>query len=157
APRSSRASSARTSHSSSSSTPSESRSREDAETVVRLALKNPHAVVVLALIASILGMVSFAKTPVDVFPDLHVSSVVVALGYRGMPAAGMEATITRTLERAYPQADGVEHMESRSLVGIGIIKIFFRPEQVVNAAISQIVSLTAAEMRNLPPGLYPPY
>jgi CzcA family heavy metal efflux pump len=124
--------------------------------VVRAALRNPHAVVVLALIVAILGGVSLSKTPVDVFPDLHIPAVLVAIGYRGMPAEDMESTITRELERQFMQADGVDHMESRSLVGIGLIKIFFRPEVDVNAAISQIISLAIADLRYLPPGTLPP-
>jgi multidrug efflux pump subunit AcrB len=124
--------------------------------VVRAALKNPHAVIVLALIVAILGTVSLTKTPVDVFPDLHIPAVLVAVGYRGMPAQDMESTITRELERQFMQADGVDHMESRSLVGIGLIKIFFKPEVDVNAAISQVISLAIADLRYLPPGTLPP-
>ncbi len=124
--------------------------------MVRAALKNPHAVVVLALIVAILGGVSLSKTPVDVFPDLHVPAVLVAVGYRGMPAADMESSITRELERQFMQADGIDHMESRSLVGIGLIKIYFRPEVDVNAAISQVIALAIADLRYLPPGTLPP-
>ncbi len=124
--------------------------------MVKAALRNPHAVVVLALIVAILGGVSLSKTPVDVFPDLHVPAVLVAVGYRGMPASDMEASITRRLERMFMQADGIDHMESRSLVGIGLIKIFFRPEVDVNAAISQIIALAVADLRYLPPGTLPP-
>jgi CzcA family heavy metal efflux pump len=111
---------------------------------------------VLALIVAILGTVSLQKTPVDVFPDLHIPAVLVAIGYRGMPAEDMESTITRELERQFMQADGVDHMESRSLVGIGLIKIYFHPDVDVNAAISQIISLAIADLRYLPPGTLPP-
>jgi multidrug efflux pump subunit AcrB len=124
--------------------------------MVRAALKNPHAVVVIALIVTILGAVSVSKTPVDVFPDLHIPAVLVAIGYRGMPAEDMESTITRELERQFMQADGIEHMESRSLVGIGLIKIYFQPDADVNAAISQVISLAIADLRYLPPGTLPP-
>jgi CzcA family heavy metal efflux pump len=124
--------------------------------VVRFALRNPHLVVVLAIIVALLGGVSVAKTPVDVFPDLRVPAVLVAVGYRGMPAAEMETSIVRRLERTFMQADGIGHMESRSLVGIGVIKVFFRQEVDVNAAISQIISLAIANLRNLPKGTLPP-
>ena len=86
--------------------------------MVRTALRNPHAVVVLALIVAILGSVSVARTPVDVFPDLHAPAVLVAISYRGMPAADMEFLITRHLERMFMLANGVDHLESRSLVGV---------------------------------------
>ena len=124
--------------------------------MVRAALKNPHAVIVIAIIVAILGSVSLTKTPVDVFPDLHIPAVLVAIGYRGMPAKDMESTITTELERQFMQADGVDHMESRSLVGIGLIKIYFKPDVDVNAAISQIISLAIADLRYLPPGTLPP-
>jgi multidrug efflux pump subunit AcrB len=124
--------------------------------LVKAALKNPHAIVVLCLIVAILGLVSLSRTPVDVFPDLHMPACIVAVGYRGMPAEDMEQSIVRRLERMFMQADGVDHMESRSVVGLGLIRVYFRPEIDVNAGISQIISLAIADLRYLPPGTLPP-
>jgi multidrug efflux pump subunit AcrB len=87
---------------------------------------------------------------------LKVPVVVVFASYRGMPAPDMEQTVTAVLERALTRCDHLEHIESRSLLGIGIIQVYFRPQVDPDAAASQVISLVNAEMQNLPPGMLPP-
>jgi multidrug efflux pump subunit AcrB len=124
--------------------------------LTRFALRHAHLVVVAALIVAILGVASALRMEVDVFPDLHQPAVIVAVPYAGMPAKDMEAAITRRLERMFMQAGGIEHMESRSITGMGIITIYFDSDVDVNAAVSQVISLAIADISRLPPGTLPP-
>ncbi len=124
--------------------------------MTRFALRHAHLVVVAALIVAILGVASSLRMEVDVFPDLHQPAVIVAVPYAGMPAKDMESSITRRLERMFMQAGGIEHMESRSITGMGIITIYFDPDVDVNAAVSQVISLAIADLSRLPPGTLPP-
>jgi multidrug efflux pump subunit AcrB len=124
--------------------------------VIRFALSHTHLVVVSALVVVILGVTSTTQMEVDVFPDLHQPAVMVAVNYAGMPAEDMEASITRRLERMFIQAGGIDHMESRSITGMGLITIYFNPTVDVNAAISQVISLAIADLSRLPPGTLPP-
>src|SRR5207248_1598889 len=124
--------------------------------LVNAALRRPYSVWVGMLLVVVLGMVSYAHTPTDILPNLKVPVVVVFASYRGMPAPDMEQSVTSILERALTHCDHLEHIESRSLLGIGIIKVYFRPEVDPDIAASQVVSLVNGEMQNLPPGMLPP-
>jgi multidrug efflux pump subunit AcrB len=124
--------------------------------LVNLALRRPFTVWVGMLLVFVLGIVSYLRTPTDILPDLKVPVVVVFASYRGMPAPDMEQSVVAILERALTRCDHLEHIESRSLLGIGIIRIHFRPEVDPDLAASQVVSLVNGEMQNLPPGMLPP-
>jgi multidrug efflux pump subunit AcrB len=124
--------------------------------LVNAALRRPYSVWVGMLLALVLGIVSYQRTPADILPNLNVPVVVVFASYRGMPAPDMEQTVTSILERALTRCDHLEHIESRSLLGIGIIKVYFRSEVNPDIAASQVVSLVNGEMQNLPPGMLPP-
>ncbi len=124
--------------------------------MIRFALDHTHHVVVAALVVAILGVTSASQMEVDVFPNLHQPAVMVAVNYAGMPAEDMEASITRRLERIFIQAGGIEHMESRSITGMGLVTIYFNPDVDVNAALAQIISLAMADISRLPPGTLPP-
>jgi hydrophobic/amphiphilic exporter-1 (mainly G- bacteria), HAE1 family len=119
-------------------------------------LRNPHTVIVGALIVTLLGVVAFAKMPVDVFPSLHIPVVVVATFYPGMPPLDIEADITTRFERFFTLGSGIEHMESRSLPGVSVIKVFFHPGVNLDAAAAQLGDLAMADLRHLPPGTLPP-
>jgi multidrug efflux pump subunit AcrB len=108
------------------------------------------------LLVAILGVISYQKTPTDILPDIKAPVVVVYASYRGMPAPDMEQSITSVLERAMTRCDHLEHIESRSLLGIGIIYIYFRPEVDADVATSQVISLVQTEMQNMPPGMLQP-
>jgi multidrug efflux pump subunit AcrB len=84
-------------------------------------LRNPHTIIVGALIITILGFNAFARMPVDVFPPLHIPAVVVATFYPGMPPQEMERDITTRFERFFTMGSEIEHIESRSLPGVSII------------------------------------
>src|SRR5690242_15608789 len=124
--------------------------------LVNAALRNPYSVYVGILLTAVLGVVSYRRTPTDILPQIKVPVVVVFASYRGMPAPDMEQSVTAVLERALTRCDYLEHIESRSLLGIGIVKVYFRPQVDPDVAASQVISLVWGEMQNLPPGMLPP-
>src|SRR6185437_3309763 len=119
-------------------------------------LRNPHTIIVGALIITILGLNAFARMPVDVFPPLHIPAVIVATFYPGMPPQEMERDITTRFERFFTMGSEIEHIESRSLPGVSIIKVFFHPGINLDAAAAQLGDLAMADLRHLPPGTLPP-
>ncbi len=119
-------------------------------------LRNPHTVIVGALIVTILGITAFTRMPVDVFPNMKMPAVVVATFYPGMPPTEMERDITTRFERFFTLGSDIEHMESRSLPGVSIIKVFFHPDANVDTAAASLANLAMADLRHLPPGTLPP-
>ncbi len=119
-------------------------------------LRNPHTVIVGALIIAILGITAFVRMPVDVFPSLHIPVVEVATFYPGMPPLDVEADITTRFERFFTLGSDIEHIESRSLPGVSVIKVFFHPGVNLDAAAAQLGNLAMADLRHLPPGTLPP-
>ena len=124
--------------------------------MVRAALKNPFAVVAISLIIVILGVVSYQNMVVDIFPEINMPVVAVATFYKGMGPSEIEGAITLRLEQAFLQASYIEHIESRSLPGVSLIKIYFQSTYDVNAAVAEITSLTYSNLRYLPQGVFPP-
>ena len=122
----------------------------------KFALKYPYFILMLCLIVSLIGVVNLFSMPVDLFPDIDMPVVVVATFYNGMPPQQIEADITNTFERFFTLAANVDHSESRSLTGVSLIKIYFRPGTDPNAALSNIANLAMADLRRLPPGTLPP-
>ena len=94
--------------------------------------------------------------PVDLFPQIDIPVVVVATFYSGMPPQQIEGDITNTFERFFTLGSNIDHIESRSLTGVSLIKIFFKPGTDSNAALSNIANLAMADLRRLPPGTLPP-
>ncbi|HZR80280.1 MAG TPA: efflux RND transporter permease subunit [Candidatus Binatia bacterium] len=119
-------------------------------------LRNPHTVVVGALIVVLLGTTAFLRMPVDVFPDLKIPAVVVATFYPGMPPTEIERNITTRFERFFTLGSDIEHIESRSLPGVSLIRVFFHPNVDVDVATATLASLAMADLRHLPPGTLPP-
>ncbi len=119
-------------------------------------LRNPHSVIVGALLTIILGVAAFLSMPVDVFPKLDIPVAVVATFYPGMPPLDIEADITTRFERFFTLGSDIEHMESRSLPGVSIIKVFFQPGVDLSAATASLGNLAMADLRHLPPGTLPP-
>ncbi len=124
--------------------------------MVRAALKNPYAVIAISLIVIILGVVSYQKMVVDIFPEINMPVVAVATFYKGMGPSEVEGAITLRLEQAFLQASYIDHIESRSLPGVSLIKIYFHSSYDVNAGLAEITSLTYANLRFLPQGIFPP-
>ena len=122
----------------------------------RFALKFPFFILMICLLVSLVGVVSIVRMPVDLFPDIDMPVVVVATFYNGMPPRQIEADITNTFERFFTLAANVDHSESRSLTGVSLIKIYFKPGTDPNAALSNVANLAMADLRRLPPGTLPP-
>src|SRR5258708_35706256 len=94
--------------------------------------------------------------PVDLFPPINIPVVVVATFYSGMPPEQIEIDITGRFERFFTLGSGIEHIESRSLPGVSLIKVYFQPGSDPNASVSVITNLAMANLRRLPPGTLPP-
>ena len=122
----------------------------------KFALKHPYFVIMLCLVSLLVGVVSIVNMPVDLFPQIDMPVVVVATFYSGMPPEQVEADITDTFERFFTLGSNIDHIESRSLTGVSLIKIYFRPGTDPNAALSNIANLAMADLRRLPPGTLPP-
>src|SRR5580698_4640059 len=119
-------------------------------------IRNPYLIVVLCLVIMILGVVSVSDMPVDMFPPINLPVVAVATFYSGMPPQQIETNITYHLERQFTLAAGIDHMESRSLPGVSLIKVYFRTGTDPDADASTIPSLAMSDLRDMPPGTYPP-
>ena len=119
-------------------------------------IRNPYLIVVLCLIVMILGTVSVGSMPVDMFPPVNLPVVAVATFYSGMPPQQIETNITYHLERQFTLAAGIDHMDSRSLPGVSLIKVYFRAGTDPDADAASISSLASSDLRDMPPGTYPP-
>jgi multidrug efflux pump subunit AcrB len=124
--------------------------------VSRFSIRNPYLIVVVCLIVTVIGVTSVARMPVDLFPAINIPQVVVATFYNGMPPEQIETDITGRFERFFTLGAGIDHMESRSLPGVSIIKVFFQPGTDSDADVNEISNLAMADLRRLPPGTLPP-
>ena len=122
----------------------------------RFALKFPFFIIMLCLVVALVGTFKVLRMPVDLFPKIDMPVVVVATFYNGMPPQQIEADITNTFERFFTLGANIDHSESRSLTGVSLIKIYFKPGTNPNAALSNIANLAMADLRRLPPGTLPP-
>jgi HAE1 family hydrophobic/amphiphilic exporter-1 len=119
-------------------------------------IKYPFFIIVACLVVAIVGTVTLARMPVDLFPPINIPVVVVATFYSGMPPQQIETNITNPFERFFTLASGVDHIESRSLPGVSLIKIYFQPGTNADADLSTVSNLAMADLRRLPPGTLPP-
>ena len=122
----------------------------------RFSINNPFFIIVICLIVAIVGGVTLVRMPVDLFPPIHIPVVVVATFYSGMAPEQIETDITGRFERFFTLASGIDHIESRSLPGVSLIKIYFQPGMDADAAVSTISNLAMADLRRLPLGTLPP-
>jgi HAE1 family hydrophobic/amphiphilic exporter-1 len=122
----------------------------------RFSIKNPYFIVVVCLVLTVVGISCIARMPVDLFPSINLPEVVVATFYNGMPPEDIETEITGRFERFYTLGSGIDHMESRSLPGVSIIKVYFQPGTDADADVNEISNLSMADLRRLPPGTLPP-
>ena len=122
----------------------------------KFALKYPYFIIMLCLVVALIGVVNILSMPVDLFPEIKMPVVVVATFYNGMPPEQIEADITDTFERFFTLGANIDHSESRSLTGVSLIKIYFKPGTDPNSALSNIANLAMADLRRLPPGTLPP-
>lgn len=119
-------------------------------------IRNPYFIIVLCLVITVLGAVAVARMPVDLFPPINLPQVVVATFYSGMPPQDIEANITAPLERFFTLASGIDHMESHSILGVSMIRVFFTPNTNPDADVTQLSNLALADLKRLPPGTLPP-
>jgi multidrug efflux pump subunit AcrB len=122
----------------------------------KFAIKYPYFIIMLCLVMAVVGIATIAQMPVDLFPKIDMPVVVVATFYAGMPPQQVEADITDTFERFFTYGNNIDHIESRSMTGVSLIKVYFRPGTDPNAALSNIATLAMADLRRLPPGTLPP-
>lgn len=122
----------------------------------RFSIKYPFFIIVACLVIAIVGTVTLVRMPVDLFPPINIPVVVIATFYSGMPPQQIETNITNPFERWFTLASGVDHIESRSLPGISLIKIYFQPGTNADADLSTVSNLAMADLRRLPPGTLPP-
>ena len=126
--------------------------------IVRLALRRPYTFAVFALLILILGAYSIASMPTDIFPNIDIPVVTVVWSYTGLSAQEMSTRIIFNSERGVTTTvNDVEHIESQSLNGIGVIKIFFQPHVNVASAVAQVTAIAQVQLRSLPPGTTPPF
>src|ERR1700758_4973287 len=122
----------------------------------RFSIRYPYLVIVVCLIVCVVGVTTLVRMPVDLFPPIKIPVVVVATFFSGMPPEQIETDITGRFERFFTLASGIDHMESRSLPGVSLIKIYFQPGFDADAAVTSIANLALADLRKLPPGTLPP-
>ena len=122
----------------------------------KFALAYPYFIIMICLVVAVVGVATVARMPVDLFPQINIPVVVVATFYSGMPPQQIEADITNTFERFFTLGSNIDHIESRSLTGVSLIKVYFKPGTNANAALSNIANLAMADLRRLPPGTLPP-
>ena len=125
--------------------------------IVRLALRRPYTFVVMAVLIAILGGVSIATMPVDIFPYIDIPVVSVVWQYNGLSPEEMESRIVTNFERSLTaNVVGIEHIESQSHQSVAVVRVYFQPNVQVDLALSQIVTQCQVQVRNMPPGTFPP-
>jgi multidrug efflux pump subunit AcrB len=122
----------------------------------RFAIRYPYLIIVICLITCVVGVTSLVRMPVDLFPPINIPVVVVATFYSGMPPEQIENDITGQFERMFTLAPGIDHMESRSLTGVSLIKVYFQPGSNPDSDVTGVANLAMASLRYLPPGTLPP-
>ncbi len=122
----------------------------------RFSIRYPYLIVVVCLIVCVIGITSYKQMPVDLFPPIKIPVVVVATFYSGMPPEQIENDITGQFERMFTIASGIDHMESRSLTGVSLIKVYFQPGTNPDSDVTSIANLAMASLRYLPQGTLPP-
>jgi len=125
--------------------------------IVRLALRRPYTFIVMAMLIVILGVFSILRMPTDIFPDIDIPVISVIFNYGGLPPEEMEKRIVSNFERfATTTVNDIEHIESQSLTGMAILKIYFQPGARIEAAVAQVTAVAQTAVRTMPPGATPP-
>ncbi len=126
--------------------------------IVKLALRRTYTFVVMAVLIAVLGFVSIDRMATDIFPEINVPVVSVVWQYNGMPADEVETRIVLINERVLTASvNGIEHIESQSLAGVGVIRIYFQPGARIEAAVAQVTATCQTLLKIMPPGITPPY
>src|SRR2546423_540193 len=125
--------------------------------IVRLALQRPYTFVVMALVIIALGILAVLRMPTDIFPEINIPVATVIWSYGGISPEEMAEVVTIRSERAFTTTvNDIEHMESQSLPGLGIIRLFFHPNAKIEAAVAQLGASSQSVLHSLPTGMTPP-
>src|SRR6204780_3697318 len=126
--------------------------------VVRIALSRPYTFVVMAMLIVIFGVTAAIKTPTDIFPNIGIPAVAVVWTYNGLPPDDMSGRVVYYYERTLSaQVNDIEHIESQSLPGYGVVKVFFQKGVNIRTALAQVTAASQTVLKLLPPGITPPY
>src|SRR4051795_1052421 len=126
--------------------------------IVRIALRRPYTFVVLALLILMVGPLTIARTPTDIFPNINIPVVTIVWNYGGLSADEMSTRIVSIYERNLTTTvNDIEHVESQSLRGIAVVKVFFQPGAKIDLAVAQVTASAQSQLRQLPPGTQPPF
>src|ERR1700739_4686366 len=125
--------------------------------IVRLALRRPYTFIVMAILIVIFGGLAALRTPTDIFPDIRIPVIAAFWTYRGLSPDDMAGRVIYYYERQLSTAvTDIEHIESQSLPGVGIVKIFFQPTVDIRTATAQVTSISQTVLKQMPPGITPP-
>src|SRR3981189_1567963 len=125
--------------------------------IVRLALRQPHTIVVLIILIFLLGGLAIVRTPIDIFPNIDIPVVSVIWTFNGLPPQELADRIVSITERNMTTVvDNIQHVESQSLYGIAVVKVFMQPNASIDRAVAQITASSQTQLKQLPPGTTPP-
>src|SRR5579864_9620017 len=125
--------------------------------ILRLALRRPYTVAVMSILILVMGILSVTRMVVDIFPAIDIPVVAVVWNYPGLPAEDMERRVVLISERAFSTTvNGIERIESQSIPGVGLLKVYFQPGTDIGAGIAQVSSVSTTILRILPPGMTAP-
>ncbi|MFT3836357.1 MAG: efflux RND transporter permease subunit [Myxococcaceae bacterium] len=125
--------------------------------IVKLALRRPYTFIVMAVLIVLLGGVSLSRIATDIYPEIDIPVISIVWQYQGLEPDEMEARIVSNFERALTTTvNDIEHIESQTLQGVGVIKVFFQPGAKIEAATAQVTAIAQPVIRQMPPGITPP-
>ena len=124
--------------------------------IVQLALRRPYTFVVLAMFIVLMGVVQILRTPTDIYPEINIPVVAAVWTYNGLSPREMEGRITTQFERATTTSvGGIEHIESQTLAGVSVVKVFLQPGTSIDGAVSQVAGAAQPILKLMPPGATP--
>src|SRR3979409_591664 len=125
--------------------------------IVKLALRRPYTFIVMAMLVVIFGVGSALRTPTDIFPNINIPVISVVFSYSGLAPDDMAGRVVTYYERSLTTSvNDIEHIESQSIPGYGIIKIFFQPTVNINAALAEVSAMSQTVLKQMPAGITPP-
>ena len=125
--------------------------------LVKIALGKPYTFVVMAILILLFGTIAWVRSPTDIFPDIRVPVIAAVWTYNGLPPEDMSGRVVYFYERQLSSTvNDIDHIESQSLAGIGVVKIFFRPGVDIRTATAQVTSVSQTVLKQMPPGMTPP-
>src|SRR3979411_3219475 len=125
--------------------------------IVRLALRRPYTFVVVSILILIMGALAIVRTPTDIFPNIDIPVVSIIWNFNGLVPQDMSDRVVSVTERALTTTvDNIEHIESQSLYGVAVVKVFLQPSANIQQGIAQITAISQTQLKQLPAGTTPP-